>query len=95
MEGGQVEIDLDTSDKALVLKYPVEKETIYSQFSVRTKVTPGVSVTVPAGTFRAYLYDFSIDDADYEIKLWAVPGLGPVKSVYGEQVYVLKSYKLQ
>lgn len=92
---GQVEIDIESSEKNLVLKYPVEKDTIYLQFNNKTLVMPNIKVTVPAGTFNAYLYNFSIENPESPILVWIVPGLGPVKSVYENTIYKLVEFSVQ
>ena len=91
---GQIELDPETNEEELVLPYPVEQETFYTQFGVQSKVTPNVEVTVPVGTFKAYLYDFSVDDPGEPILLWIVPGLGPIKSVYEGEIFELKEYTI-
>lgn len=94
-ENGQAEIDIDTQETELVLVYPVKKETRYQQYDVGTMVTPDVEVTVPAGTFLTYKYDFSIDDPEEPIILWVKPGLGPVKSVFNGEVSELIEFYIK
>lgn len=92
---GQFEIDTDTDEVQLVLRFPVDKETQYIQYGVVTNVIPNVEITVPAGTFKTYFYDFSVENPEDQIKVWIAPGIGLIKSVYYEAEYELIEYKIQ
>lgn len=92
---GQVELDADTNKPVVVFKYPVKKETTYKQFGNLTKVSPKQTVTVPAGTFETYLYNFSVADPDNQIWMWVAPGIGPIKSAINDDVFELVEYKIE
>ena len=94
-EKGQMEIDFVTGEQQLVLPYPVEKETVYYQYEVKTSVTPDVKVTVPAGTFITYKYDFSVDYPEDPVIAWMAPGIGPVKLLFEGSLSELIEYNLQ
>lgn len=89
---GQVETLDDEED--LVLKYPVEDRTLYIQFETYTRVIPNQHVTVPAGKFNAYIYEFSINDPEYNGLFWIAPGVGLVKSQVDDEIFELIEYKI-
>lgn len=91
---GQLEIDLETQEKVLVLPYPVENEMTYSQYDVRSRVTPNVEITVKAGTFNTYQYDFNVDAPGDVSTIWVSPGIGLVKSVHMNKVHELVEFNV-
>ncbi|PCJ30203.1 MAG: hypothetical protein COA90_10065 [Gammaproteobacteria bacterium] len=92
---GQIEIDIASNEKHLVLKFPVSKKEIYSQFGQKISVTPNVEITVPAGTFNTYLYDFSIDSPEHPIQAWYAPGVGLVQQSYDGITFKLIEFNIQ
>ena len=94
-QAGQIEIDPESHQVHLVLKYPVTEKTVYTQFGVETSVTPNIEVTVPAGTFKTYLYDFSVSHPEDPILVWIAPNIGLVKSSYEGVTYELVEFNIQ
>lgn len=92
---GQIEIDLETKEQSLVLPYPLDNKKTYIQYGVKSSVTPNVKVTVKAGTFNTYKYEFSVDEPSDPIILWIAPGIGPVKNIYKNKTYELIEFNLQ
>jgi hypothetical protein len=68
---------------------------MYTQYDVKSSVTPNIKVKVKAGTFNTYKYNFSIDDPNKPIILWVAPGIGPVKNIYEGKTYELIEFNVQ